>query len=140
MIEIPLCKLKESILLHYFDQKKTSLIKIALCKICSDPVVFSCDGHENLAKHLKLHDESWNLYLNKLAEAIDHEVPSSLGFDPLKLASLIFDRETGEEFSLRLPVSRIKRDFDNLKVTEVLSGAQRRMQKEYNSCPVCRSL
>lgn len=136
MIEIPLCKLKESILLHYFDQKKTSLIKIALCKICSDPVVFSCDSHENLAKHLKLHDESWNLYLNKLAEAIDHEVPSSLGFDPLKLASLIFDRDTGEEFSLRLPVSRIKRDFDNLKVTEVLSGAQRRMQKEYNSCPV----
>ena len=135
-IEIPLSKLKESLILHYFDLKKKSLIKVALCKICSNPVVFSYDSHGNLAKHLKLHDETWTLYLNKLADAIDREVPSSLCFDPLKLASLIFDRDTGEEFSLRLPVSRIQRDFDNLKVTEVLTGVQRRLQTEYNSCPV----
>ena len=75
-VEIPLSMLKKSLILEHFDQKKTSLIKIALCKICSDPVVFSCDSHEKLAKHLKLHDETWNLYLNKLAEAIDREVPS----------------------------------------------------------------
>jgi hypothetical protein len=89
-IEIPLSKLKESLILHYFDLKKKSLIQVALCKIRSNPVVFSYDSHGNLAKHLKLHDETWTLYLNKLADATDREVPSSLCFDPLSMLPLLW--------------------------------------------------
>jgi hypothetical protein len=52
------------------------------------------------------------------------EVLKSVDIDPLKLATLIVDMDTGNKFSIRLPLSRILRDFKKIKVTEVLTGVQ----------------
>ena len=83
--EIPMRKLKKCYIMKYFDQKKRSLIKIATFKTSQDPVVFSADNLEKLVEHLKLHPESWLLFLDDLAEAMKLELLESVDIDPLKL-------------------------------------------------------
>ena len=46
--EIPLLKLKESIIVQYFDEVKDSLIKLAVCQTCSKHVVFLTDEYKQL--------------------------------------------------------------------------------------------
>ena len=134
--EIPLLKLKESVIIKYFDKVKKSLIKLAICQTCCKPVVFLADEYKQLAEHLKLHPEIWAHYLDALADAIDadHDLPWSI--DPLKLVTLIVDSEKGESFTLKLPLSRIHRKFDNSEVCPTLDGFEQRLQTQYNSCPV----
>ena len=69
-IEIPLLRLKESVIIKYFDVVKDSLIKLAICQACAKPVVFLADKYTKLVEHLKLHSAQ---YLDALAEAIDAE-------------------------------------------------------------------
>ena len=136
VIEVPLYKLKESLIIKYFfDEVKESLIKLAICNHCLKPIVFSADNYKHLAAHLKLHPESWDQYLQDLASAIKTNV---LKTDGLKLSTLILDEESEKAFSLSLPVSRTKRNFRNQVSNEVLTEFQSRLKNQYNACPVGR--
>ena len=132
-IEIPLLKLKESVITKYFDEDKESFLKLFICKECQAPIVFSS---ENLADHLRSHHQIWIDYLDDLADAISPDKQEEIRFDSLKLDTIIIDNETGTDFCLRLPFSRIQRDFESLKINEHLPGFFSRLQTQYNSCPV----
>ena len=129
-VKIPLINLKESIIEKYFEEVKESLIKLFVCRECETPVAFSAI---NLSEHLKEHTESWNAYLENLADAIN---PYKQKIDALQISTSLFDKTSSQQFSLRFPFSRITRDFENLDDSIHLQGLNACLQVQYNTCPV----
>ena len=127
-IEIPLLKVKKEIILNFFKLKKNGH---AICKACSQEL---SDNLRNpfLQNHLKLHADSWNLYLRQVADAIMDNVPKSSDIDTMKLVTLLID-EAGKEFNLQFPLSRIQRSSSNLNILEHLEGFEGRLQRDFNS-------
>ena len=140
-IEISLPNIREQVIWIFF-KRLTSLIPKTVgtfgkCKTCSKDIFLKEEKKNLLHEHLKLHPVKWNLYLNKLANAIKPDLPSSSVIDALKLATLIVDVDTDKEYFLKLPLSRLSRRMNsNLKLTESLNGFDGRIQNEYNISPV----
>ena len=74
--------------------------------------------------------------MEKVALSIQPSVTGTDVFDSLKLAALVIDFDSLQEFSLRFPLSRITRDHSKIDVTEALDGFNGRIQDEYNESPV----
>ena len=107
------------------------------CKTCCEDV--SLEKEKNsLEDHLKLHPAKWSLYLTKLAKAMEPELSQSVNIDDLKLATLMVDIDDEKEYFLKLPMSRLSRVRSRLKVNEILTGFEGRIQKEHKSSPVGR--
>ena len=66
------------------------------------------------------------------ALSIQASVTQTDVFDTLKLAALVIDFDSLQEFSLRFPLSRITRDHSKIDVTEALDRFNGRIQDEYN--------
>ena len=131
-VEIPLLKLKKSKLIEYFDEKETSCIRLYVCDECKTVVLRKTE----LGSHLEKHPKIWRQYLVELAEVLKPKIPEANTIESLKLVTEVIDEKTDEQISLRMPRSRIERNFENLQVSEHLQGFHSRLQKEYNSCPV----
>ena len=127
-IEIPLLKVKKDIIMKFFKLKENG---DAICKACSQEL-FDHLGTPILQNHLKLHADGWNIYLHQVADSIMDKIPKPSGIDTMKLVTLLID-ENGKDFSLKFHLSRIQRNFSNLKVSENFEGFEGRIQREFNS-------
>ena len=102
--EIPLKKLKESLLSTYFDEKDESSIRLHVCKECQIVVFSSMD----LSSHLRKHPEIWFQYLDNLAVLIKPKIieVQEATKDSLKLVTTITEKNTGNTLILYFPISR----------------------------------
>ena len=137
-VEISLPVIREPIIWIFFRRINSyygTVGTFGKCKTCCEDVYLEKEKN-SLQEHLKLHPAKWNLYLTKLAKAMEPELPQSLNIDALKLATLMVDIDDEKEYFLKLPMSRLSRLRSPLKVNEILTGFEGRIQKEYNSNPV----
>ena len=132
--EIPLKKLKESLLSTYFDEKDESSIRLYVCKECQIVVFSSMD----LSSHLRKHPEIWFQYLDNLAVLIKPKIieVQEATTDSLKLVTTITEKNTGNTLILYFPISRKERDVTKLEINEHLQGFHGRLQTQYNYCIV----
>ena len=137
-LEISLPVIREPIIRIFFRRINSyygTVGTFGKCKTCCEDVYLEKEKN-SLQAHFKLHPAKWNLYLTKLAKAMEPELSQSVNIDALKLATLMVNIDDEKEYFLKLPMSRLSRVRSHLKVNEVLTGFEGRIQKEYESSPV----
>ena len=137
-IEINLPKIRADLIWKFYIKIRShygTFGTFGKCRVCSENILFS-KHNKDFQEHLKLHPQLWNIYLEKVALSIQPSVTQTDVFDTLKLAALVIDFDSLQEFSLRFPLSRITRDHSKIDVTEALDGFNGRIQDEYTESPV----
>ena len=108
-IEINLPKIRADLIWKFYIKIRShygTFETFGKCRVCSENILFS-KHNKDFQEHLKLHPQLWNIYLEKVALSIQPSVTQTDVFDTLKLAALVIDFDSLQEFSLRFPLSRI---------------------------------
>ena len=106
--------------------------KLSADKLSSLMCLLSELGFDNLSEHLA---EQSNKSITFLSTDTPEEQEDP-DIDVLEKETSIMDPETLKSFQLSFPKSRCARVFTNAENINHLHGFQRRVQEEYNRCPV----